>query len=78
MVKAFYSIMCFPFLWRIPPAGVRIQSPYEYELTGMLHQQENEIVIKIATNMVYAHCDPISQNAVISPMGVIGPVTLWE
>lgn len=58
-------------------AGVRITSPYEYDLSGLLNQEVNEVVVKVATSLVYAQCDPLSQNAVISPMGVIGPVTLW-
>lgn len=57
-------------------AGVRINTPYRYDLTGMLNQEQNEIVVKIATNLVYAQCDRFSRNAVISPMGLMGPVTL--
>ena len=57
-------------------AGVRINSPYRYDLTGMLDKNQNEVVIKIATNLVYAQCDRFSRNAVIAPMGLVGPVTL--
>jgi hypothetical protein len=56
-------------------AGVRINTPYRYDLTGMLDREQNEIVIKIATNLVFAQCDRFSRNAVIPPMGLIGPVT---
>ncbi len=57
-------------------AGVRINTPYRFDLTGMPDLEENEIIIKIATNLVYAQCDRFSRNAVIAPMGLMGPVTL--
>ncbi len=57
-------------------AGVRINSPYRYDLTGMLNLEQNEVVIKIATNLVYAQCDRFSRNTIIPPMGLIGPVTI--
>ena len=57
-------------------AGARIGSPYHYDLTGMLNLEQNEVVIKIATNLVYAQCDRFSKNVIIPPMGLIGPVTI--
>ncbi len=59
-------------------AGVKINKPYRFDLSNMLNKEKNEVIIKVATNLVYALCDRFSRNVAIPPMGLLGPVKLYK
>lgn len=58
------------------PAGVRICPPYHVEITGLIHQGRNKLVIEVTNTLVKEQHDFLSAFAQQEPSGLLGPVRL--
>ena len=56
--------------------GTRIVAPYDFDLTGLARDGENELTIDVTNTLVYRMHDGFSAYHAIAPSGLIGPVTL--
>ena len=57
-------------------AGVRLQSPYRFDLTGLTKDGQNELTIDVTNTLVYRMHDGFSAYHAIAASGLIGPVRL--
>lgn len=56
--------------------GVRISTPYKFELSGTLKNGKNSLVIEVTNTLVKENPDTLSRIAQHEPSGLIGPVRL--
>lgn len=57
-------------------AGVRLCRPYKFDLSGLLHDGENELAIEVTNTLGTAIREPVSHYLMIEPFGIEGPVSL--
>ncbi|MBQ8952673.1 MAG: glycosyl transferase family 2 [Clostridia bacterium] len=57
-------------------AGVRLQPPYRFDITGLAQDGENELTIEVTNTLVYRMHDGFSAYHAIAASGLIGPVRL--
>lgn len=57
-------------------AGVRISYPYRFDITGLLAQGTNKLVIEVTNTLVKEQRDMFSIVAQQEPSGLLGPVKL--
>ena len=57
--------------------GVRIAPPYRFDVTEPL-LEENELKVKVITNLGYARRDKFSSFMLLEPNGLLGPVTFLD
>lgn len=57
-------------------AGIRICPPYRFDLTGLAHTGENELVIEAANTLANAIKDSFSRFIALPAAGVLGPVEI--
>lgn len=58
-------------------AGVRLCSPYLFDLTGLIHTGENKLAVEVTNTLGTQMRDGISHYLPIEPFGVEGPVRLY-
>lgn len=58
-------------------AGVRICRPYQFDLTGLLREGENQLVVEVTNTLGTQMRDAISHYLPIEPFGVEGMVHLY-
>jgi alpha-L-rhamnosidase len=56
--------------------GVRISTPYQFELNGSLKSGKNSLVIEVTNTLVKENPDTLSRIAQHEPSGLLGPVRL--
>lgn len=56
--------------------GVRISAPYQFELSGILRNGENSLVIEVTNTLVKENPDMLSRIAQHEPSGLLGPVRI--
>ena len=59
-------------------AGVCICPPYRVEITQLLHEGENELIIEVTNTLGNENKDFMSQYTPIEPFGLTGPVIIEE
>ena len=57
-------------------AGIRITAPYAFPISAYLKAGENTVTVEVANTLVGKVRDRFSHNMVITPSGLLGPVTL--
>lgn len=57
-------------------AGIRICPPYRFDLTGLVHAGENELVIETANTLANAVKDHFSYYIALPAAGVLGPIEI--
>jgi len=57
-------------------AGVRLTSPYRFDLTELAHPGENELEILVTNTCTFEQRDSFSKFLLIPPSGLLGPVKL--
>ncbi|MDD5698527.1 MAG: hypothetical protein PHH77_07905 [Victivallaceae bacterium] len=58
--------------------GYRICPPYRYEITNMLKQGTNTLVIIVANTLANKEKDYFSSFLQLPPSGMLGPLTVWR
>lgn len=58
--------------------GIEINIPHEFAISGLKKDVIHKVVIEVAVNQGYAYRDRFSANLLMSPMGIIGPLTVIE
>jgi len=58
--------------------GIEINTPHEFAISGLRQDVRHKVVIEVAVNQGYAYRDRFSVNLLMSPMGIIGPLTVIE
>ena len=56
--------------------GVRLFPPYEFDMSGVLKQGENELEILVTNSYGYHMRDEFSKWMMFEPSGIIGPVKI--
>lgn len=56
--------------------GVRISAPYQFELSGILRNGENSLVIEVTNTLVKENPDMLSRIGQHEPSGLLGPVRI--
>ena len=59
-------------------AGVRLCMPYQFDVTSMLREGENQIAIEITNTLGTQIRDAISHYLPIEPFGIEGPVKFYK
>lgn len=58
-------------------AGIRLCSPYRYNLTGLFQDGENKLAIEVTNTLGTSIRDAVSRYQAIEPFGVQGPVQMY-
>jgi len=56
--------------------GLRIQSPYVFDITEFVKQGNNQLEILVANNPAYYERDIFSTKLALSPSGLLGPIKI--
>lgn len=59
-------------------AGVRLASPYRFDLSDLLQEGENHVAIEVTNTLGTQVRDALSHYLPIEPFGIEGPVVLYE
>jgi len=57
-------------------AGVKITSPYAFDISNMVTEGENKLVIRVSTTLVRDQYDWLSQWMLLEPVGITGSINV--
>jgi hypothetical protein len=57
-------------------AGVRISTPYRFNISNLIEQGSNSLIIEVTNTLVKDQRDPFSLLAQQEPSGLLGPVRI--
>ncbi len=58
-------------------AGVRIGYPYRYDISKLTKEEDNTLVIEVASTLAAAQMDALSMERPVEPDGLLGPVCVY-
>ncbi len=58
------------------PVGIRLFPPYRFDISGAVHDGENELSVLVTNTLGYRIHDPFSKFLMLPPTGIRGPVTI--